>query len=83
MYDAPATITEIHLRGLAQLGQPDELLVEARVLLDLVAPARDLHLDPILLLILLKVTHDLHIRLSNLLIPSKKVLNRKIIVVIL
>ena len=36
------------LRVLAQLGQPDQLLVQPRVLLDLVPPPRDLHLDAVL-----------------------------------
>ena len=40
-----------HLGVLTQLGQPDELLVEASVLLYLVTPPRDLHFDSVFLLL--------------------------------
>ena len=42
------------LRVLPEPGEPGELLVQAGVLLDLLAPARDLHLDLVLLLLLVE-----------------------------
>ena len=43
------------LRALPQLGQPDQLLVQPSVLLDLVASPRYLHFDSVFLLLLGKM----------------------------
>ncbi len=49
---ATSSATAAHFGGFAKLGKPYELLVQASVLLDLLAASRDLHLDAVLLLLL-------------------------------
>ena len=54
-----------HLGVLTQLGQPDELLVEASVLLYLVTPPRDLHFDSVFLLLFKEMMFTLFIVASK------------------
>jgi hypothetical protein len=49
---ATSSATAAHFGRFAKLGKPYELLVQASVLLDLLAASRDLHLDAVLLLFL-------------------------------
>jgi hypothetical protein len=49
---ATSSATAAHFGRFAKLGEPNELLVQAGVLLDLLAASRDLHLDAVLLLLL-------------------------------